>query len=63
MLTRNVRFVGSDPDSCVVVIKTPEGRVIEVELLDANPRKARLGVTADKDVVVMRKELLRTPEA
>lgn len=42
-------------------ITTPEGRVIVVELTDAGDGWARLGVTAPREVTIMREELTYKP--
>ena len=41
-----------------VIISTPEGRVIEVILVDVlPPYKARIGFTADREVTIHREEV------
>lgn len=40
-----------------IVIITPEGREIEICVVDAQLGKCRIGVAADKSVVVHRKEV------
>ena len=41
-----------------IQIETPSGEVIWVSVVDIRRGKVRLGVTAPKDVVVVREELL-----
>jgi carbon storage regulator len=40
-----------------IVITTPEGRQIVVEMVESNDHKARLGLQADADVVIHREEV------
>lgn len=41
----------------VIVLKTPEGRWIEVHTVDIRGDKVRLGIRADRDVRIDRKEV------
>jgi carbon storage regulator CsrA len=43
----------------VIVIETPEGRVIEIEIVRIGDGGTRLGITAEREVKVRRKELER----
>lgn len=45
-----------------IVIKTPEGRMITIRVVDVNGDKTRLGLIADECVSIMRKELIRQKE-
>lgn len=58
VLSRNPQTLAGD-DRSTLVIRTPEGRVVEVTLVETRHGRARIGVTADPDVKVHRKELLR----
>lgn len=40
-----------------IVITTPEGRKIEVTVVDIGREKIRLGVQADKEVTIHRREV------
>ena len=42
-----------------IVIETPEGRVIEIEIVRIGDGTIRLGINAEKEVKVRRKELER----
>jgi len=42
-----------------IIIETPEGRIIEVEVVRIGDGSIRLGVNAEKEVKVRRKELER----
>ena len=41
----------------VIVIRTPEGRVIRVQYVDRKGIKIRLGIEADRDVQIDREEI------
>lgn len=45
-----------------IVIKTPEGRIITVKVVQLTPDKVKLGFTADPEVVISRRELLTQEE-
>lgn len=45
-----------------IVIKTPEGRIITVKVVQLLPDKVKLGFTADPEVTISRRELLTQEE-
>lgn len=45
-----------------IVIKTPEGRIITVKVVQLLPDKVKLGFIADSDVSINRRELLTQEE-
>lgn len=45
-----------------IVIKTPEGRIITVKVVQLLPDKVKLGFTADPAVTISRRELLTQEE-
>lgn len=50
----------------VIVITTPAGEVIEVELVaitGVSRRQARIGISAPKSVVIERKEIIGRPKS
>lgn len=45
-----------------IVIKTPEGRIVAVKVIQLFPDRVKLGFTADPDVIISRRELLTQEE-
>jgi len=42
-----------------VVITTPEGRVIEVCVMEVGRGRVKVGYTADRDIVILRRKLVQ----
>ena len=42
----------------IISIQTPSGDTIEIELIETNRGKAKIGITANEDYIIMRDELL-----
>jgi carbon storage regulator len=40
-----------------IVIRTPEGRMIKLAILDSDTGKVRIGILADRDVSINRAEI------
>lgn len=46
----------------IVMLKGPEGHLIEIKVLSVNGKIARLGIDAPKEVDISRKELVDNPD-
>jgi len=61
MLVLSRRLTADQPEEAEVVLTLPDGREVTVAVLEVDRKKVRLGITAPRDVVIARRELMPFP--